>query len=155
MVTVTSPGDQTSVTGTAITALPVVASDSSSTATLSYSDGGTLPPGLSIDSSSGDITGTPTTTGTYPVTITVTDNAGFSGDATFSWMVTNTVTVTSPGDQTGVSGTAIATLPIVATDSSSGATLSYTDGGTLPAGCRSTPPAVTSPARRPRPTPMR
>ena len=134
VVSVTSPGDQTSTTGSAITALPVVASDSSSTATLSYSDGGTLPTGLSIDPASGDITGTPTTTGTYPVTITVTDNAGFSADATFSWLVTNTVTVTSPGDQTSGSGTAIPTLPIVTTDSSSSATLSYSDGGTLPVG---------------------
>ncbi len=134
VVTVTSPGNQTSVTGSPITLLHITATDSSSTATLSYSAGGTLPPGLTLHSSTGHVTGTPTTTGTYPVTITVTDNAGFSADTTFSWVVTNTVTVTSPGDQTGVSGTAIAALPIVATDSSSSATLSYSDGGTLPSG---------------------
>ena len=120
--------------GTAITAVPISATDSSSTATLSYSDGGTLPPGLSIDSSSGSITGTPTTAGSYPVTITATDGAGSRGSTNFTWTITNTVSVTSPGDQTNESGTAITAVPISATDSSSTATLTYSDGGTLPAG---------------------
>ena len=73
-ITVTNPGDQSDVSGTAIAALQIHATDSSAGSTLSYSDGGTLPPGLSIDSSTGKITGTPTTAGAYPVTITVTDN---------------------------------------------------------------------------------
>ena len=133
-VTVTSPGNQANGSGTAITALPITASDSSSVATLAYSDGGTLPPGLSIDPSSGRITGTPTTGGTFAVTITATDNAGFSGTATFNWAITNTVSVTSPGNQSSVSGTAIANLPITASDSSSTATLTYSDDGTLPPG---------------------
>ena len=133
-VSVTSPGDQTDGSGAAITAVPVAASDSSSTATLSYSDGGTLPTGLSIDPSSGTISGTPTTAGTYPVTITVTDDSGATGTATFNWTITNTVSVTGPGDQTDGSGTAITAVPVAASDSSSTATLSYSDGGTLPPG---------------------
>ena len=96
-VTVTSPGDQSDVSGTAISPLAISASDSSSTASLSYSDGGTLPPGLSIDPTSGVINGTPTTAGSYSVTITATDDAAFSGSASFNWTVTNAVTVTSPG----------------------------------------------------------
>ena len=52
-VTVTSPGDQTDNSGAAITPVTVTASDSSAGATLTYGDGGTLPPGLSIDPSSG------------------------------------------------------------------------------------------------------
>ena len=133
-VSVTNPGDQSNVSGTAITSLTVTATDSSSTATLSYSDGGTLPPGLSIDSSTGKITGTPTTAGSYPVTITASDGAGYSGSTNFTWTVTNTVSVTGPGDQSDVSGTAITPLSVTATDSSSTATLSYSDGGTLPPG---------------------
>ena len=133
-VSVTNPGAQSDVSGTAITAVPITATDSSSTATLTYSDGGTLPPGLSIDPTSGSITGTPTTGGTYTVTITATDDAGYSGSATFTWTIANTVSVTSPGDQTDGSGTAITAVPITATDSSDGATLTYSDGGTLPPG---------------------
>ena len=41
---------------------------------------GPLPPGLGIDSKTGIISGTPTTSGTYPITVTVTDS-GKSGPA--------------------------------------------------------------------------
>jgi hypothetical protein len=133
-VTVTNPGTQTSVVGSPITALPIAATDSSSAATLSYSDNGTLPPGLHIGAGTGRITGTPTTAGTYPVVITVTDNAGFSGSASFNWTTGSTVTVTNPGAQSNVSGTAIAPLTISASDNSPTATLSYSAGGTLPPG---------------------
>ena len=135
VVTVTSPGDQSNVSGTAISPLAISATDSSSTATLTYSrrrhpaagPRPSIPPAASIS-------GTPTTAGTYPVTITATDGAGYTGSATFNWTITNTVTVTSPGDQTDVSGTAISPVAISATDSSSAATLTYSDGGTLPPG---------------------
>ena len=133
-VSVTSPGNQTNVSGTAISPLAISANDSSSTSTLSYSDGGTLPAGLSINTSTGVVSGTPTTAGSYSVTITVTDNASYSGSASFIWTITNMVAVTNPGDQTSNTGSAITPLQIVASDSSSTATLSYSDGGTLPAG---------------------
>ncbi len=133
-VSVTNPGSQNDTSGSAITPVPIVASDSSSTATLTYSAGSSLPPGLSIDSSSGVISGTPTVAGTFSVTVTATDNAGFAGSASFTWTITNTVSVTNPGDQSDVSGSAITPLQIQASDSLSSATLSYSDNGTLPAG---------------------
>jgi virginiamycin B lyase len=37
--------------------------------------GGTLPPGLSFDATTGNISGTPTTLGSYPFTVTVTDSS--------------------------------------------------------------------------------
>jgi large repetitive protein len=40
-----------------------------------YSDNGTLPSGLSIDSSTGVISGAPTQIGSYDVAITATDSA--------------------------------------------------------------------------------
>jgi hypothetical protein len=132
-VSVTNPGDQASVSGTAITPLGIIASDSLPTATLTYSDGGTLPPGLSIDPATGAITGTPTTGGSYPVTLVITDSADFSAQITFTWTITNTVSVANPGTRTSVSGTAISPLPGGGSDSSTTATLSYGATG-LPAG---------------------
>ena len=96
-VSVTSPGGQFSVPGSAITPLPVTASDSDSAQTLAYSAAG-LPPGLSIGSASGAITGTPTAGGTYSVTVTATDGTGASGAADFTWAVG---LLKNPGFETG------------------------------------------------------
>jgi Ricin-type beta-trefoil lectin domain/Putative Ig domain len=69
--------------------------------TLSWSAIG-LPPGLSIDSSTGLITGTATTNGTYSTTITVGDSTDASDSVAFTWTVSpDTVTVAQPGSQTG------------------------------------------------------
>ena len=84
-VTVTNPGNQTSTVGSAAS-LQVQASDSASGQTLSYSATG-LPVGLSINSSTGLISGTPTTAGTSSVTVTAKDGTGASGSASFSWTV--------------------------------------------------------------------
>ncbi|HZP51240.1 putative Ig domain-containing protein, partial [Actinocrinis sp.] len=132
-VTVTNPGSQSTKVGTAVS-LQISATDSASGQTLTYSASG-LPAGLSI-SSSGLISGTPTTANTYSVTVTATDGTGASGSASFTWTVTsttgNTVTVTNPGSQTSTVGTAVS-LQISATDSASGQTLTYSATG-LPAG---------------------
>jgi acetylxylan esterase len=83
-VTVTNPGSQSGTVGTAAS-LQVRATDSASGQTLTYSATG-LPAGLSI-SSTGAITGTPTTAGTSSVTVTATDTTGAKGTATFTWTV--------------------------------------------------------------------
>ena len=133
-VAVTNPGTQTSKVGTAAS-LQVHGSDSASGQTLTYSAAG-LPAGLSI-SSSGLISGTPTTAGTSTVAATATDTTGASGSASFSWTVNpastgNTVTVTNPGAQAWTVGAA-ASLQVRASDSASGQTLTYSATG-LPAG---------------------
>ncbi|GLY86848.1 discoidin domain-containing protein [Actinoallomurus iriomotensis] len=84
-VTVTAPGDQTSTVGTAVS-LQIHASDSASGQTLTYSASG-LPAGLSINSSTGLISGTPTATGTSNVTVTAKDTTGVGGSASFAWTV--------------------------------------------------------------------
>src|SRR6202522_463775 len=82
-VTVTSPGSQTGTVGTAAS-LQIGATDSPSGQTLTYTATG-LPAGLSINSSTGLISGTPTTGGTSTVTVTATDTTGAKGTAAFSW----------------------------------------------------------------------
>lgn len=84
--TVTSPGDQVTAVGAAVN-LPISASDPNGNA-LSYSAAG-LPAGLVIDPVSGIISGSPTTSGSGSVTVTVTDNGvpPLSGSATFTWTI--------------------------------------------------------------------
>ena len=102
-VTVTNPGHQTTATGTAVS-LQVHATDSAAGQTLSYGATG-LPAGLSISSSTGLISGTPTTAGTSSVTVTATDTTGASGSASFTWTVSSgsgcQVTYTTQSQWTG------------------------------------------------------
>jgi len=133
VITVTNPGTQNTMVNTAAS-LQIQASDSAAGQTLTYTAAG-LPAGLSINSSTGLISGTPTTVSSPMVTVTATDGTGASGSVSFTWNVTtivNTVTVTNPGNQTSTVGTA-ASLQIHATDTTSGQTLSYSAAG-LPAG---------------------
>jgi hypothetical protein len=85
-VTVTSPGNQSGTAGTAAS-LQISASDSASGQTLTYTATG-LPAGLSINSATGLITGTPTTAGTSTATATVTAT-DTTGAATFTWTVSS------------------------------------------------------------------
>jgi type II secretory pathway pseudopilin PulG len=82
--TVVSPGNQTTTLGTAVS-LNVAASGG--TAPLTYS-AANLPSGLTLNTSTGLIAGTPTTAGTTAgVVVTVTDVRGVSAFTTFNWTV--------------------------------------------------------------------
>jgi hypothetical protein len=83
-VSVTNPGSQSTTTGGSVS-LQISASDSAG-ATLTYSASG-LPTGLSISGSTGKISGTASTAGTYQVTVTAKDSTGASGSASFTWTV--------------------------------------------------------------------
>ncbi|MGW6705509.1 M4 family metallopeptidase [Streptomyces sp. NPDC054956] len=83
-VSVTNPGNQNTVTGSAVS-LQIQATSTNAGA-LSYAATG-LPAGLSINSSTGLITGTASTAGTSNVTVTVTDSANQTGTAAFTWTV--------------------------------------------------------------------
>ncbi|UNO43823.1 M4 family metallopeptidase [Streptomyces sp. MST-110588] len=83
-VSVTNPGDQTSTVNQPAS-LQIKATSSNSGA-LKYAASG-LPAGLSINASTGLISGTPTATGTSSVTVTVTDSANKTGSTSFKWTV--------------------------------------------------------------------
>ena len=130
---ITSPGDQSDAEGTAVT-LALVASDPDGDA-LSYSAPG-LPPGLSVDASTGDITGTVSIGAAagspYSVTASVSDG-GLSSSVSFTWSVSGTnqpPAITSPDNQSTAEGTVI-TLALVASDPD-GDTLSYSAMGLPP-----------------------
>ena len=91
-MTVTNPGNQTGTVGTPAS-LQIQASDSASGQALTYSATG-LPAGLTINGSTGVISGTPTAAGTSAVTVTATDGTGASGSAAFTWTI-------SPGSTGG------------------------------------------------------
>ena len=129
----------TGLAGTAGTPLSfqVQAADTNPDTTLTFVASG-LPAGLTMNSATGVITGTPTTAGSKTVAFWVTDatSAG-SPSVIATWTITapgggDTISVPNPGDQNAVLGTS-ADLLIQATDSAAGQTLSYSATG-LPHG---------------------
>ncbi|WP_405496387.1 putative Ig domain-containing protein [Streptomyces sp. NBC_00096] len=87
-VTVTNPGSRSTTANTAAS-LQIQAADSASGQTLAYS-ATELPPGLSINASTGLISGSPTTAGSYNVTVTAKDTTNAAGSTSFTWTVTPT-----------------------------------------------------------------
>ena len=135
-VSVTNPGTQTSDDGATVS-LQVKATDSITADTLTYS-ATNLPSGLTINQTTGIISGkissTADTGSPYAVTVTATDaTANTSASQSFTWDVTTgPVTLTSPGNQTSV-GLAVIKLQVHATDSIAGDKLTYSATG-LPSG---------------------
>ena len=118
------------------TAISQTLSASGGTAPYTYQlTSGTLPTNVTLNSSSGLISGTPTTAGTGQFTVTVTDSASHTASSNSeSWTVAAagalTVSIPSHGD-TWTVGTAISAIQVTA----SGGTGSYTfTSNTLPAG---------------------
>ncbi len=108
-------------------AIPVT--DAHTGGTLVYSATG-LPSGLSINSSTGAITGTLSHGGSWQPTVTVGDGT-YTNSTSFNWYVGSPIVINDPGDQSNTVGDVVA-LPVVATDSASG-TLTYSISG-LPSG---------------------
>lgn len=86
VLSLTSPGAQSSPHGSAISTLTITAGGHGPS--IAYSAAG-LPTGLSVNSGTGAITGTPTTAGLWSPIVTVTDSAtGDSASVQFDWSIT-------------------------------------------------------------------
>ncbi|MEV4263641.1 M4 family metallopeptidase [Kribbella sp. NPDC049584] len=101
-VTVNNPGNKSATVGTSIA--PFTLTASGGTAPYTWSATG-LPAGITIGSSTGTVSGTPTTAGTYNVTATATASAGGSGSTSFSITVSPVGGgCSSPGQKLGNAG---------------------------------------------------
>ncbi|MFO0825009.1 MAG: DUF4214 domain-containing protein [Gemmataceae bacterium] len=132
-VTVTSPGNQTKREGDAVN-LPIQATDINGR-TLTYSATG-LPAGLSINATTGRITGTissgASTSSPYTVKVTATNGTN-QGSATFTWTVNPPApTITVPATQQNVNGAVVSGVTVTATGTGSGA-ITYS-ASNLPSG---------------------
>jgi Putative Ig domain len=157
-VSVTSPGNQSTKVSTAVS-LQIHATDSAGAA-LTYSATG-LPTGLSINSSTGLISGTPTATGSFNVTVTAKDSTGATGSASFTWTITSASggctagqLLGNPGFETGSAAPWTASSGVIDNSSGepahSGSWKAWLDGYgtshtdtlsqtvTIPAGCTAT-----------------
>ena len=112
-VTISSPGPQEGIAGSPVS-VAVSASDSSSRQSLSYAATG-LPAGLSISSTSGTISGWPTTPGTSTVTLTASARTGAFATTTFTWTVVSGLDagIAGPGQLTGPAPLAPLASPLV------------------------------------------
>jgi hypothetical protein len=136
--TITNPGDQTSAENQLVTG-PTIAAEDLDEDALTFSQSG-LPPGLSLNAATGQISGTVSylayTGAPYTVVITATDDGApdLSASTTFDWTITDlnrAPVAADPGDQTDSEGDPV-TLPISATDIDADNQLSFGAAGLPP-----------------------
>ena len=130
--TVTSIKDQTKEVNTAIDPITIDASDNSGQVVTNKVSG--LPEGVSFDSVTNTISGTPTKVGSYPITVTTTDESGNKTTTNFTIKVVDTTkpTVTAIKDQTKEVNTSIDPIKIETSDNSGQAVTNKVSG--LPSG---------------------
>ena len=130
-ITVTNPA---TTTGTANTAFSQTFTQTGATGGATYTlNTGTLPTGLTL-SSAGVLSGTPTQTGSFPITVKVTGGNSCTGiGSTYTLVIgCQTITVTNPATTSGTAGVAFSQT-FTQTGAAGGATFSL-NTGTLPTG---------------------
>ena len=129
-VTMASVPSQQDAPDTSVS-LQISAKDDNPDQELAYSATG-LPPGLAINGATGRISGTPTTPGTYGVTVTAKDTVGEKASAGFTWVIVNKITVRVPATGQATVGVAITPVHVTATDSTKGLPLTFHATGLPP-----------------------
>lgn len=127
--------DQTYTSGSAITNLNIsnYVILTNGDAITAYTLTGALPTGLSFNSTTGVLSGTPTQTGTFNLSVTATDNDGASNSDSFTITVSAAPDTTPDqftfSDQTGVAlSTVIESAPIVVSGINTAASISVAGG---------------------------
>ena len=98
----TAPSTQTNDTSVA---LSLMVAESGGATPLTWA-ASALPTGLTIDSSSGTISGTPTAAGTFAPTVNVIDAYGVQDSVSFSWVINALPAMTAPGTVSSPGGVA-------------------------------------------------
>jgi alpha-tubulin suppressor-like RCC1 family protein len=120
----------TGLSGTANSAFSLAVPGAGGRASLTYALAGTLVNGLSLSSSTGTISGTPTVAGTSSVWVTVTDaNGATAATSNFTLTVATALTIATP--TTGLSGTANSAFSLAVPGAGGRASLTYALAGTL------------------------
>ncbi|MEK6374818.1 MAG: putative Ig domain-containing protein [Acidobacteriota bacterium] len=129
-ITVTNPA---TTTGTAGAAFSQNFTQSGAVGTATFTlNSGVLPTGLTL-AANGTLSGTPTVTGSFPITVRVTDSLGCTAVGAIYSLIINcqTITVTNPATTTGTAGAAFSQT-FTQSGAIGGAT--FTTASTLPAG---------------------
>src|SRR6185295_1833071 len=100
--------------------------------TITWSVSGTLPTGITLNTSTGVLSGTPTQTGSFPITVTATDANGCTGSRIVTLVIgCQTITV---NPTTLPNGTAGSPYSQTFTQTSGIGVITWSVTGTLPAG---------------------
>ncbi|NNC80353.1 MAG: CSLREA domain-containing protein, partial [Acidimicrobiales bacterium] len=123
---VNAPADPNSAENDFVSATPTVTPGG--TAPIVWTATG-LPPGITINTSTGEMSGTPDfdAAGSYSVTVTATSSDAPSGNDTFAWTITDTnrpPVVTNPGNQSNTDGDVVSFF-VAASDPDTGASLTW------------------------------
>ncbi|HEV7487911.1 MAG TPA: putative Ig domain-containing protein [Thermoanaerobaculia bacterium] len=128
-ITVTNPGVNT---GTVDAPFSQTFTKTGILGTVTWSETGALPAGITLNSATGVLSGTPTVTGSFSITVTATDTNGCSGSSPYTLTINcQTITVTNPGVNTG---TVDAPFSQTFTQTGAHGTATFTTASTLPAG---------------------
>jgi hypothetical protein len=141
IITVVNPSN---ANGTANSAFSETFTQTNGIGTITWSiASGTLPAGLTLNPSTGVISGTPTQTGNFPITVTATDANGCTGTSgTYTIVIgCQTITVTNPATTTGTINVAFSQT---FTQSGAIGTATFTTASTLPNGLSLAPNGVLS-----------
>jgi len=129
-ITVTNPA---TTSGAAGTPFSVTFTQTGGIGTITWSESGTLPTGLTFHTATGVLDGTPTQGGIFPITVTATDANGCTGTGPIYNLniICPTITVTNPATTTGTVGVAFSQT---FTQTGGVGTTTFSESGALPAG---------------------